>query len=196
MGAACNHVFTTDYADKSQTDLKEFSEWTCKNKESRTQEWNLHFLGYLLFISCPKNSTANQTEGNEGNEESGGVESGNQEPRKFPNGGALARICPEKWRRLETRAGRTRSARSRVWLRNFPSRCEPYSSLDNGGGCSGETGGGGTKLPGLIVVMICGSWNAFATGQGVEIQSRSDGAAAIAASAISVAADGSAAVAA
>jgi hypothetical protein len=91
MGGDCDHVFTTDYADdadKSQTDLKEFSDWTCKNQESRTQEWNLHFLGYLLFISWPKNSTANQTDGNEGNEESIDVESGNQEPRKFPNGGA------------------------------------------------------------------------------------------------------------
>jgi hypothetical protein len=160
MGADCDHVFTTDYADdadKSQTDLKEFSDWTCKNQESRTHERNLHFLGYLLFISCPKNSTANQTEGNEGNEESRGVESGNQEPRKISKWrGAVVRICPEKWRRLGNRAGRTRSAHSRVRLQNFPSRCEAYSSLDNGGGCSGETGGGGTKLPGLIEVSMCG----------------------------------------
>jgi hypothetical protein len=73
--------------------------------------------------------------------------------------------------------------------KNFPSRREPYSSVDVAG-CSGETGIGG-----VIGVMIRGCWKALCP-QGAEIQSRRKGAAAITASTISVAANGAAAIAA
>lgn len=106
----------------------------------------------------------NQTEGNERNEESVDVESGNGEPGKSPNGRGLpsaanvsegetnaVQIFPEKCRPLEPRAGCARSAHSRARLRNSSTRRERYSSVDVLG-CSGETGGGVLKLDGLIVV--------------------------------------------
>ena len=55
-------MFTPDHAndaDKSQTDARKSPGWTCKNQENMTQKGG------------------NQTEGNERNEESVDVESGN-----------------------------------------------------------------------------------------------------------------------
>jgi hypothetical protein len=63
-------TFTTDYADdadKSQTDLKEFSEWTRKDQESRTPGMGDSFLDHLLFISFQA-FFANSNTGNDGNE--------------------------------------------------------------------------------------------------------------------------------
>jgi len=106
----------------------------------------------------------NQTEGNERNEESVDVESGNGGTREnfhmeelpsaanVPEGETNAvQIFPEKCRPLEPRAGCARSAHSRVRLRNSSTRRERYSSVDVLG-CSGETGGGVLKLFGFIVV--------------------------------------------